>query len=70
MSRPLSGIGKAMAICQDINSDRFTDEQKATAIYLVMNMATHNSFTKEKMLEVIKWLWHYIFQWNEPEQED
>lgn len=70
MSRPLSEIGKAMAICQEINSDRFTDEQKATAIYLVMNMPTHNSFTKEKMLEVIKWLWHYIFQWNEREQED
>ena len=70
MSRPLSEIGKAMAICQDINSDKYTDEQKAEAIYIVMNMATHNSFTKGKMLEVIKWLWHYIFQWNEWKQED
>lgn len=57
--------GKAMAICQDINSDRYTDEQKVTAIYIVMNMATHNSLNKDKMLEMIKWLWHRNFKWED-----
>lgn len=70
MSRPVSKLGKAMAICQDINSNRYTDKQKATAIYYVMNMATHNSLNKSKMLELIKWLWHYVFEWNDAEQEN
>ena len=58
-----------MAICQNINSNIYTDEQKAEAIYIVMNMATHNSFSKAKMIELIKWLWHSAFEWNDTEQE-
>ena len=33
-------LAKAIAIVKDISSDRFTDDEKAEAIYLVMNMAT------------------------------
>ncbi len=33
--------GKAMAIFMQIDSDKFTDEEKAEAIYVVMKMPTH-----------------------------
>ncbi len=57
--------GKAMAIVKDITSDRFTDEEKAEAIYLVMNMATHMSITKDELINAIKWLWHIAYEYVE-----
>lgn len=62
-------FGKAMAIVIQIDSDEFTDEEKATAIYLVMNAPTHNSITKDNMLKVIKWLWDKSYEWFVPEAE-
>lgn len=55
-------IGKALAIFTDINSSDFTNEEKALAIYQVMNMPTQNSLTKDKMLEVIKFLWNQSYE--------
>lgn len=60
-------IGKAIAICQEINSEKYTVKEKAEAIYLVMNMETHNHLTKAKMLELIKWLWNNAFEWEDKE---
>ncbi|MBR2867846.1 MAG: hypothetical protein IKB88_02110 [Clostridia bacterium] len=54
--------GKAMAIFTQINSEEYTDEEKALAIYMIMRMITHNSITKNMMLEVIKWLWNKGFE--------
>ena len=54
----------AVAIFEQINSEKFTDEEKAAAIYEVMQMPTHNSITKKLMLEAIKWLWNYTFEWE------
>lgn len=59
-------FGEAMAIVIKIDSDKFTDEEKATAIYLVMNAPTHNSITKDNMLKVIKWLWNKNYEWVIP----
>lgn len=42
-------LRQAMAICHEINSDKYSDEDKAFAVYQVMNMTTHMSVTKEKM---------------------
>lgn len=61
--------GKAMAICLQINSEEFTDEEKAEAIYLVMNMPTHMSITKDNMIEVIKWLWNQNYEWVKEGEE-
>ena len=55
-------IGQAMAICHEINSDKYSDEDKAFAVYQVMNMTTHMSISKEKMIEIIKWLWNLSFE--------
>jgi hypothetical protein len=49
-------IGKACAIFLQIESDQYTDRDKEVAIYLVMNMPTHNGITKDSMLRVIKWM--------------
>ena len=57
--------GKAMAIVKNINSAEYTDTEKAEAIYLVMNMATHMSITKDELINAIKWLWHYSWEYQE-----
>lgn len=57
--------GKAMAIVKQIESDKYTDVEKAHAIYLVMNMPTHLSITKDELIKVIKWLWHYSWEYKE-----
>ena len=60
-------IGTACAIFQNLDSDKFTDEEKALAIYEVMNMPTHNGVSKYSMLEAIKWLWNKAYYFDESE---
>lgn len=62
-------IGKSTAIFEDINSDEYSNEEKALAIYDVMKMPTHNCVKKDSMLSVIKWLWHKIYEIEDGEQE-
>lgn len=61
-------LAKAIAIVKDISSDKFTDEEKAEAIYLVMNMATHNFVTKTDFINVVKWLWNRFYEYVEVEE--
>jgi hypothetical protein len=49
-------IGKARAVFLKINSEDYTDEEKATAIYYVLKMPTHNGINKDSLLTVIKYL--------------
>ena len=53
-------ISKACAIFENIDSPDFTDLEKGEAIYEVLKMPTHNSITKDKMLNVIKWLFDKV----------
>ena len=64
-------IGYARAVFEDINSDKYSEYEKAMAIYRVINMETHNSVTKASMLEAIRWLWdrHFKIEFVEGEQE-
>lgn len=55
-------IGKACAIFMQINSDKFSDEEKGEAIYHVMKMTTHNGVTKSSMLAVIGWLFDRLWE--------
>ena len=57
--------GKAIAIVKNIQSTDFTDKEKALAIYVVMNMPTHMSITKDELINAIKWLWHYSWEYEE-----
>ena len=60
-------IGKACAIFQQIDSGKYTVEEKGTAIFEVLKMSTHNGVTKDAMLRVINFLLHLAF--DVPEQE-
>lgn len=62
-------ISRATAVFEDINSDEYSDEEKALAIYDVIKMPTHNGVKKDSMLSVIKWLWHKIYEIEDGEQE-
>jgi hypothetical protein len=61
-------IGKACAIFQQIDSDKYTDEEKGTAIYDVLKMPTHNGITKDQMLKVINYLLGLAFELPEHPQ--
>lgn len=62
-------ISRATAVFEDINSDEYSDEEKALAIYEVMKMPTHNGVKKDNMLSVIEWLWHKSYEIEDGEQE-
>ena len=62
-------ISKACAIFDNIDSPGFTDLEKGEAIYEILKMPTHNSITKGKMLNAIKWLFDKVFEWEETENE-
>ncbi len=63
--------GLALAIFFNLDREDLSDEEKALAIYTVMNMATHNSINKDYMLKAIKWLWHRQYEIIEDgEQEE
>lgn len=55
---------EAYVIVHNIKDDRFTDEEKGYAIHTVLNMATHNSITKDVMLQIIDWLFNKAFEWR------
>lgn len=54
-------IGTACAIFLQINSEKYTDEEKGTAILEVLKMPTHNGISKSAMLEVIGYLLNLAF---------
>ena len=49
-------IGHAIYIFEHINSSEFSHDEKAEAIWLVLDMPTHNSISKDKILKAFKWL--------------
>lgn len=48
--------GKAVAIIKELNSTSFTDEEKFEAIFTVADMETHNSITKDSLVNGIRWI--------------
>lgn len=66
---PEMPIGKMYTIFTEINRSDFTDEEKARAIHEVMNLPTHNGITKTEMVEVIKYLWHKKYYFEEASHE-
>lgn len=63
-------IGEAIAIFEQLDSDKYTDEEKALAIYKVMNMPTNNSITKVMLLKAVKYLWNETYYFTSEVQED
>lgn len=52
-------IGKAVAICENLDSEKYSFEEKAFAIREVMNMPTHMCIRKDTLIGMIKWLWNF-----------
>ena len=61
--------GRAYKIFHDLDNDQYTLEEKAVAIYTIMNMATHNSVRKDAFISACKWLWNQHFTWEQHESE-
>lgn len=60
----------ALAIFCNLDREDLSDEEKALAIYTVMNMGTHNSVRKSDMLKAIKWLWHRQYEITEDGEKE
>ena len=58
-------IGKAVAICENLGSEKYSLEEKALAIREVMNMPTHMSVKKDTLVGMIKWLWNFNLEISE-----
>ena len=52
-------IGKAVAICESLDSEKYSLEEKALAIQKVMSMPTHMGVKKDTLIGMIKWLWNF-----------
>ena len=60
-------IGKAIAIFNNLFDDKYSIEEKVLAIRKVIDMETHNSISKSKMLVAMNWMWEQIFEKQESE---
>lgn len=58
------GIGEAGAIFNNIDSDKYTVEEKGLAIKMILDMPTHNGVTKAMLMKALKWLWNEHFEWK------
>jgi len=60
-------IGTAIKIFNNIFDDAYTIEEKGLAIRKAIDMETHNSISKSKMLVAMNWMWEHIFEKQENE---
>lgn len=60
-------IGKAFAVFQQIESKKYTKDEKYEAIHDVINTATINSITKKQVLNVVSWLFNkqQKYRWHD-----
>jgi len=62
-------LGTATAIFLNIDTDKYTDNEKVLAIHQVLRMSTHNGISKAAMLKVIDYLIHLSFDVTEEANE-
>ena len=55
-------IGKAQAVFEQIKNDKYSEDEKLQAIWLVLDMPTHNGITKDTILEAFRWLFDYAIE--------
>ncbi len=55
-------IGKAQAVFEQIKNDKYSEDEKLQAIWLVLDMPTHNGITKDTILEAFRWLFDYAVE--------
>ena len=62
-------IGKARAIFEQIDNDKYSVEEKGMAILKIISMPTDNSVRKEYYKRALAWLWNEHFELEEQEDE-
>lgn len=62
--------GKACAIFEQLESDKYSENEKLTAIKEVLDMPTHNGVTKDKILSAFRWLYELAVEEVEPEEAE
>lgn len=55
-------LGRAELIFRNIKSKEFNEIEKGLAIRRIIDMETHNSITKDNILEVLDWLWNEYYE--------
>lgn len=55
-------IGKACAIFEQIQKEKYSDHEKLWAIKEVLDMPTHNGITKDTILNAFKWFFNYTIE--------
>lgn len=63
-------IGKACAVFEQIESDKYSDDEKLRAIWAVLDMPTHNGITKNEILTAFRWLFNYAAEIDPEEEEE
>lgn len=60
-------IGKAFAVFMQIDSKKFTEDEKYEAIQQVLDATTINSITKKQVLNVVSWLFNkqQKYRWHD-----
>ncbi len=60
-------IGNAFAVFQQIESKKYTKDEKYEAIHDVINAATINGITKKQVLNVVSWLFNkqQKYRWHD-----
>jgi len=65
--------GRAIAVFHSLDSENYTENEKAEAIYEIMHSTTMNGITKRALVVALKWLWHqryeFVAEQTEPQTE-
>lgn len=62
-------IGKAVAICERLDSEEYSIEDKLIAVHEVMNMPTHMGVKKDTLIGMIKWLFDFHLEVNDSHRQ-
>ena len=63
-------LGTACAIFEQLESDKYSENEKLTAIKEVLGMPTHNGVTKDQILSAFRWLYEWAVEEVEPEEAE
>lgn len=55
---------EATDIFRDLSSDRYSENEKAVAIYEVVTALNHSRVTKQELIDALNWLWHQHYKWK------
>lgn len=54
-----------LIVFTNLDSNKYTQNEKALAIYKVLRMPTKNGISKEAICKATKWLWDQLFELSE-----